>query len=257
MHGAGVSITPQVISPMDPSFRAFSHWAPIPTSGGYPRGTRSTGFVDKFLGHARYVNTPVGSNKMFEVVEDWLIYPAKAAGAYAGGWQLPIVFKMTMNAMSGNTAAPAGECFQGIEIGTFGQGTPWASNYVTGVGPVLQLRYNFALSRWEVLVWDYDQLTAPDVVACSIQPTFAVDLEPREVGLVYSPNVGGTAILQALIDGVIVHTYSGGRLNNVPVNATSEPRGCGYFMTNGTGATQSWAEGGFYHGRVYEPFHVY
>lgn len=234
-------------------YRFFSHWHAIPTSGFFPRGQRSAGFVDKFIGTARYISTPVGSNKVFEVVEDFLIYPAKAPGPHAYGWNSPIIFTMVLNSMSGNAAAPAGECLQGIEIGSFGQLTPWATNYAFGNGPVLQLRYNFTLTRWEVLVWELDTETPPDVVPCSVQPPFVIDNGIVELMMVYEPNLAGDTSLRCYIDRVLVHTYTGGRLNVVPVSGTSEPRGCGYFMTNGTGAAQSWTEGGFYFGRVYEP----
>jgi len=249
MHGAGVSVSPASaqLALMDHGFRVFDHW--VPMSAGWPKGVRSAGYTDKPSGWSRYVNTPTGANKMFEVVDYALIYPDMTTGWGAN----PILFKMILNAANGNSFL-AGECFQGIEIGSFGVGTPWQTNYAIGTCPCMQLRYNFVLTRWEVCVWDGDSATAPDIVACSVQPGFAVDLGVSECVMHYLPRTGGGSVLNCYINGTLVHSYTGARLDNITQGGTTEPMGCGYFLTNGSNAGAQWSEGGFYGGRIFEPY---
>lgn len=212
-------------------------------------GLRSATPVEKPLGSCRYVSTPSGANKLFEFVENNVvdINPSRP------GWKKPFIFRQYQNRMNGGSAA--GECFQGIQIGSFGTAPPWQTNYVASpIGqPVVQLRWNETLTRWEVCVWDAYSGVAPDVVACSSQPAFEVDTVCGELALVYLPN-DGAPTLQAYFNGALIHTYSGARLTEL-YNYGSMQYGAGYFMTNGSNNT-SWAEAGFYGGAIYHPMRL-
>lgn len=245
MNGAGVHISPQPAHSLhlSPFYREFSHWCPVGTS--YPYGIRSTGHTDKYLGACRYVNTPTGANKLFEVVEQLVVSPDASSNMFGA----PIVFAMVLNAANGN-AAIAGECLQGIEIGSFNQPTPWATNYTFSPAPVLQLRYNFTLTRWEVLVFDAGG-DAPVVYACDYQPGFAVDLGIIEAKLQWLPSTTGDSVLNAYLGGRLAKSVSGGILNGL---ISSTPFACGYFITNGSSAGANWTEAGFYGGKVYAPY---
>lgn len=228
------------------NYREMNHWYAV--SGSWPKGQRSAGFMDKFQGAVRYITTPVGANKIFEVVESFIIHPNLLTG---GMFTRPILFSMVLNAGNGSPSI-VGESVQGIEIGSFMTNPPWNTTYsISAGGPVLQLRWNYVLERWEVLVWDADAGLAPDVYACDYQPGFTVDTGIIEATLQWLPSTTGDSVLNAYLGGILAKSLSGGRLNGL---ATAEPNGCGYFISNGSAATAKWEEAGFYSGRIYEPY---
>jgi len=245
----GASVTPPsfLTEAMKPHIRSFTFDGPVPA--GVP-GIRNGTLNDRGWGVARNINMGNVANRVFEVSEDPLIPPVD--NNIGPLWSLPFDYRMIMNAAI-PSPAPAGECLQGIQWGSFGQATPWQTNYAAAIiGPVVQFRYNYTRAKWEILVWDQDNGLAPHVVDCTLQPTFTPDLYIKELRLLYLPHPTSSQLL-AYLNGQLVHTYTGTRLQNCYGQSAGSYRMAGYFVTNGSGLTVM-TECTFYTNRVWQPF---
>lgn len=232
---------------MSHDFRELYHFNAATT---LTPGIRSAGYSEKCFGSARYVSTPTGANKVWEVFENPIVPRTSGVPNSAR----PFVFAMVVNAANGNSAI-AGECLQGIEIGSFNQLTPWQTTYAfAAYGPVMQLRYNYTVSRFEVLVWDGDSGTPPEIVPCTINPTWICDTHIKEFVLDYRPSpVAGVSRLNAYLNGQLALSHSSAMLDSVAGSGATMCE-AGYFITNGSGVGSSWVEAGFYGGKIYQPF---
>lgn len=200
-----------------------------------------------------WASTTLGANKLYECSEHYGLQPSDGRKTI---WQRPFLFKQVQNALTTDLGGALGECVQGIEFGSFGVGIPWQTNFVAAnEGPVIQLRYNFTLVRWEVLVWDFDVGTAPDIVPCTVQPFgFLPDQGFPELMIVYKPGPGGVgSAFLAYLNGILVHTYQGARLDNCYNGAFAEMSGAGFFAASGSSATNRVIEAGFYRNMIYTP----
>jgi len=223
--------------------RKFRYDLQVPAGSTIP-GFRSASYIDKALGIVRYVDLPAGTNKIFEICEKLLVDPFNV-------WALPFSYKMLQN-QGNNVGTQAGESLQGIQWGSFSQNPPWQTNYASAsTGSVIQLRFNSTSQKWEVLVWDTDTGTPPDVVECTLQPSFQVDYHLVELRMDYTPVVGGGSTLKAYLNGQLAHTYSGTRLDNVLLAGNNDGFAAGYFVTQGTSGARS--EAGFYDNAIYQP----
>lgn len=174
------------------------------------------------------VTTATGANKCAEYYEYAHHNPYGAFGGGGDWFHLRHIVKCWLNnAVATN---PQGECFAGIELGSFKAGLPWATNYGLNALQCIQLRWNAARSKWEFLICDCEG-SAPTVEDCVIQPSLAlnagaelmIDYQPRERVDLY-------------ITGQLIHSYKGPRLAEFAVNAGGADAGGGIFVTSGSNA---------------------
>ena len=234
----------------------FDHWAPVQATWG---GRRTAGFADSPRGGCRSPSCPVAVNGIFEVCpNDAPVFPwVNPPGTNLALWDLPITIIMVQN-MANNPSTVAGEVLQGIEIGCMQQLPPWQTNFAAA-DPCIQLRWNSTSARWEIMIYDGDGVTAPDLFACDINPAWGPDLTQKELILRWIPNPAtGNNVMEAYINGVLAKrltTAGTPRLANFQHLSPSALANLGgYFMTNGSNAAAQRTEGGFYGGIIFIPF---
>jgi len=237
------------------SFRKFTY-ENIVTGSTLPGIRNVAGVVERARVSARDFVTTGQVNKIWELCENFLISPFMADGVVPtirSG--MPIDFRMIMNAFTVSNVA--GECFQGIEIGSFNGVPPFSTTYAANFScqGVIQFRYNFALSRWEIFCWNGDAVTptVPDVVVCNINPTFTPDNYIKEVRMNYQPNGGINAVLDCYVNGELVHSYQSAQLDELAAGSFGG-LGCGYFFTTGSNALNNMIEGTYYMNGIYQPW---
>jgi hypothetical protein len=215
-------------------------------------GIRSVGFVDKYIKGDRVVDTGPGIDKIFEVYEYYVTDPY-------GLFTTPFKYRMLQNAAN-LVGGYAGEVFQGIQWGSFQTVPPWQTTYATSspaTSAVLQLRYNFTLTRFEVCVWDTDTGTPPDIVACDINPLFQADFHKVEFRMDLTPgdpaNSYAGSVLRCYLNGQLAKTYTGQHLDNAVLVGTTDGIGAGYFVTSGSNGSLM-TEAGFYSENVIQQF---
>lgn len=226
-------------------YRSMPHWHALSSANS---GTRSAGFSDKAWGTNRQIGTPAGANKMVEVCESEVTPPF---GIEAH--EMPFSFRMWLNAGT-PSGTKTGECLQGIEWGSFTTLTPWATQYANSTAPqfVTQLRYNFTTSKWEWVVWDGDLLLAPASGDCDIQPAFTPDLNMVEARIDYDPGTSAaTRVLTFYLNGSLAKTYIGQRLETI---GATQQHLAGYFVTNGSNATNVLPDAIFGANKIYQPY---
>lgn len=247
---------------MSHDVRSFAYEVATTGSGiiGLPRGIRRGTWLQRARGCARDVisqNDPV-TDRVFEVCEDFLIAPE--GGGSQPYWSRPWSYSMIQNA-SIYPNFPAGECVQGIEMGSFLIQTPWQTNFVNSPipMPVCQLRFNYTRHKWEVLVWDGDTGLAPDVVDCDWQPVsgmWVCDAEIKEFRMDYRPGPNGVGShLLCYLNGQLVKDYTGQRLDNCFPNVgggSGVDIRAGYFVTSGSNAASDISEATFYSSRIWQ-----
>lgn len=215
----------------------------VPITGSHYPGVRSATYTEKAWGMARYLTCTAGANKVLNVCTKplvWLHTDGTPPSPYARDWE----FAMMVNPQNVLTT-PTGECLQGIQLGAFDAFTPYQTNYASDVtgGGVIQLRYNFALSRFELCIWDADNGLAPEIVPTTFNPTFSADLNAKLMRLVLKWN-NGAPYVQCWLDSTMALQHSSTRLTNF-CNG-SPAYGPGYFVTSGSNALWQILEAGFH-----------
>jgi hypothetical protein len=234
----------RALSILNHDITRFDHSAPLTIDVG---GKRSTGYVDHPKSTSRGATTAVGADKIFEVL---YTFP----GVYPWVEQDLFKFPTTVRMVMGHGTLPsvkAGECFMGIEIGTFLAFPPWQSNFTANA--VVQLRYNFTLERWEICIYDADGVTPPDVVPCDINPSPTnVNLE---LALEWVPNFADPSQnrLTAYLNRKVAALLVGGRLANL-IGAPNDENQAGYFVTNGSDPSAIHTIARFYWGAAQTTF---
>lgn len=245
---------------MSPAYQRFELDRPVGAQGGTNLpGIRTAGFTEKPWGLAHYVSSPAGAaNRTVEVCKDWLVNPLEYTGLAT--FSQRITYAMLMNLVSMGGAAPAGECLQGIQIGSMGVAPPYQTNWVSALlGPCIQFRYNLGRSTgdppawsngwWELMIFA-DDGQPPLVLDADIHPVTAAD-KPKEVKLEYLPAPAGGSVVRAYLNGQLAKEYSGERLQ--ALYGRTNTRHYGYFMTSGSDGATSLTEAGFLESRIWLP----
>ena len=233
----------------------FDQWMPTQTQWG---GRRTAGFTEGYGYRGRHVSIPAGAaNAIYEVCMKELVTPFTLPETIIPAWGVPHRVRCVMNRFSAGAGGPyAGECYQGIEIGSFQVAPPWQTGYVNAFYPCVQLRYDMVLERWELCLYQGDGVTIPTIVACDLQPgLWEIDNGHVDAVLEWTPDLSNPNLnrIKAYINGVLVHQVVGGPLTTLSVQALGT-YGDGYFMTRGSTGGAEIIEGGFLFAQVYTPF---
>ena len=241
-----------------PEWHRWDHIAPYGSTNTEPfTGLRNiapaSASNEKLFGNVLTLTTDALSNGVWEASRRWdPIFPGyQQSGSFGSSFY----FSMRMN-RSNPAGVDAGEKFQGIGWGdTWTVNTPWDTNYVSDgtMNATVQLRWNYTLSRWEVLVHLNDG-NPPDVYACDYQAAFEVDLFLPELALEW--------VLDGVADTATLNAYLNRRLAKSITNAEN-PRlldmrsfsqtGPYIFCTHGSGAGSRISEASWYEGHIYQP----
>lgn len=211
---------------------AYRRKFPLEAVSANAKGVRSAGSSVQLTTPQATIDTGVGANKTWEIVEDLTFDPLEQTAAGESWWLKRHIVRGIVRNYPGNIN-PAGEQFIGVELGSFGVNPPYQTNWPSA-NSAIQLRWDFTNSRWEVCIFESSIGGPPDRFTCTQQPNFASPWV-RELMIDYTPTVS----IRFYIDALLAYTYAGSRMAGF---AGSPPVGGGLFVTsgsNGAGRVQS------------------
>jgi hypothetical protein len=222
---------------MSIKYQNITHLSPASALAGNT-GVRSVGYNERLRGFTREIGLPVGTNKIYELLTNPVVCPINVINASLTAPACGFDLRCTINPPT-QLGVAAGECFIGIQMGSFKCLPPFQTNYGTAPGgdePVFQFRWNFTTQRFEVLFWDSDLVTAPDVVATDLQVAFSPDAYQKEFRMVLEATSDATRTLKCYLNGVLAHTYATARLRSEIGDLLTGP---GVILCGGTSAALS------------------
>lgn len=226
----------------------------VNTGTGRLPGARSAGYVEKGYGDARYISLAVGANKVYEVCNSAIVNQTAIDGTSRAFLDLPFDYSRVINPNLPLTVA-AGDCFVGIEVGSNATAPPWdAAGFAINPpqGVPFQLRYNFTLSRFEMAA--FNAIDDPFVKVCTYQPTFTPDNNVTEFRLRWNHLAKQ---MDAYLNGVHAGSMTAAEYPDIMAVQGALGEGFGYFLTNGSDATNQMLEVGFYRAHVWRPRVLY
>lgn len=226
--------------------RKFPNTIPATTTPG----ARSAGFAfERPNGYSFTFNAASGvANRMYEICSNDFVCTSDTSSAFI----TPFRYRIRMN--KANCNLPAGECFQGIQWGSFLTLAPFQTNYAAAPATecVFQLRWDFVNNRWEVCFWDGDVGVAPVRETCTTQTPFDTDLIGAVCELVYFPSDNG-ATMFCYVNGILLHTFTNARFITNLLISNSDAKREGIFVCTGSNAANVMSEISYQQGQIYNP----
>jgi len=224
----------------------------LPQGAAAQPGRRTAGFSQQRYGYLRGISLPIAANSCFELVESPYV-TASQYELFDQEWIISCVINR-----GNEIAPPQGNCFTGIELGTYGPSTSpanWNTVTVLGTGAVAQMRFNHTLERFELSLYG-DNGEVPVIYPFPVNPQFTPDNFQKEFKLHILPR-RMTGLLattfRCYLNGELMLTVAGGDSTADMMHESSVKGGVGYFVCNGSGGDQTLSETGFYDMRIYQP----